>query len=235
MLRRKIRCSGEKPTCSSCIRYQEICHYSPLATPRRRAGKRAKTQHNAERLPPVAPPQSRASDDFGDRSNPIRAPSAQSGQETTAIDALAQSTNANASANASANPRTDTQNYDDHWRSEAKALRSNIEELSQKFDAINSKLDKLIGVVGKRQRSSRSASISDDEAVSDDSDNQYGDNGSEEISRAKSASESLDFSSAVDKTSRFGIDPTNVGIISDMVNSINEARDQQRQSAHDAR
>ncbi|KAI8325795.1 hypothetical protein GQ54DRAFT_254030, partial [Martensiomyces pterosporus] len=33
--RRKIRCSGEKPTCSSCIRYQEMCHYSPLATPRR--------------------------------------------------------------------------------------------------------------------------------------------------------------------------------------------------------
>ncbi|KAJ2844268.1 hypothetical protein IWW36_005249, partial [Coemansia brasiliensis] len=40
--RRKIRCSGEKPTCSSCIRYQEHCHYSPLATPRRRGGKRAR-------------------------------------------------------------------------------------------------------------------------------------------------------------------------------------------------
>ncbi|KAJ2843086.1 hypothetical protein J3B02_005380, partial [Coemansia erecta] len=40
--RRKIRCSGEKPTCSACIRYQELCHYSPLATPRRRVGKRAR-------------------------------------------------------------------------------------------------------------------------------------------------------------------------------------------------
>ncbi|KAJ2908554.1 hypothetical protein GGI21_002769, partial [Coemansia aciculifera] len=52
--RRKIRCSGEKPTCSSCVRYQEVCHYSPLATPKRRAGKRARTgerEASAELMP----------------------------------------------------------------------------------------------------------------------------------------------------------------------------------------
>ncbi|KAJ1920611.1 hypothetical protein H4219_001169 [Mycoemilia scoparia] len=38
--RRKVKCDGGKPVCSTCVRHKENCHYSPLAVPRRRTTKK---------------------------------------------------------------------------------------------------------------------------------------------------------------------------------------------------
>ncbi|KAJ1673048.1 hypothetical protein EV182_005989, partial [Spiromyces aspiralis] len=48
--RRKVKCDGTKPTCSTCVRHKVPCHYSPLTIPRRRSGKRNRDVNGASNV-----------------------------------------------------------------------------------------------------------------------------------------------------------------------------------------
>ncbi|KAI8325794.1 hypothetical protein GQ54DRAFT_250530, partial [Martensiomyces pterosporus] len=118
---------------------------------------------------------------------------------------------------------------------EAGEMRRHIADLSTKFDSLSGKLDRLIGIVSKRRRSSDAGSSSE-EGGSDGSEceYEYDDNDGDEDG-ARNASESLEFSNSIDKTSRFGLDATNVGIISDMMSSFNDASAHGRQPVEGVR
>ncbi|KAJ2690378.1 hypothetical protein IWW39_000777 [Coemansia spiralis] len=203
--RRKIRCSGEKPTCSSCVRYQELCHYSPLATPRRRVGKRARTGERETSHEPAPNTPAGAVDAHRDVS---AAPSQ--------------------SAPLSADVEAPGGGEFVSWSSEAGQMRRDIEGLSRKFDSLNGKLDHLIGLVGKRQRRrppSESGSSGESEYSS------HGD----AVEDRRAARVGAEFSNLIDRTSRFGIDATNVGIISGMINNMDGARGGQQGAAESVR
>ncbi|KAJ2004033.1 hypothetical protein GGI04_002747 [Coemansia thaxteri] len=196
--RRKIRCTGDKPACSSCIRYQEVCHYSPLATPRRRTGgKRARTGERETSREPISP-------------------------TTAAAGTVAsEGTRDVSTAPSSVQPPGDSEEAPSgrdsgQWRMEAGRMREDIEGLSRKFDSLNGKLDRIIGLVAKRQRSTSPADM------------EYGQSDDGEYEGPGSESRVAEFSSSrlVDRTSRFGIDATNVGIISDMMSNIDNVRAQ---------
>ncbi|KAJ2498788.1 hypothetical protein IWW47_003436, partial [Coemansia sp. RSA 2052] len=205
--RRKIRCSGEKPTCSSCVRYQEICHYSPLATPRRRAGKRARTgerEASGEPMPttPTTSGTGAAMEMFRDvsvapsQSAPLSADAEQAGGGgDTAI-----------------------------WSSEAYRMRRDIESLSRKFDSLSSKLDQLIGVMGKRRRRHSASGSPSAEPTEYSREDEYSQDEQDEERERRAPPAGAEFSNLIDRTSRFGIDATNVGIISGMMSSIDGAR-----------
>ncbi|KAJ2746462.1 hypothetical protein GGI20_001305, partial [Coemansia sp. BCRC 34301] len=204
--RRKIRCSGEKPTCSSCVRYQEICHYSPLATPRRRAGKRART---GEREASGEPPMATTPRDVSvapSQSAPLSVDAEQQQQQQQPRDGEAAG-----------------------WSSEACRMRQDIEGLSRKqdieglsrkFDSLNSKLDRLIGVMSKRRHSEEEEAVGEGEE--EYSEEEAAEEGEEEYNEEEEApvAGGSEFSNLIDRTSRFGIDATNVGIISGMMSSI---------------
>ncbi|KAJ1872317.1 hypothetical protein LPJ55_003199 [Coemansia sp. RSA 990] len=123
--RRKIRCSGEKPTCSSCIRYQEHCHYSPLATPRRRGGKRARNGN--DRLVQPAGHEGSGSSSRGDSEPPHPGAGQPAGASNGGME---------------------------QWQSEAQAMRNDIRQLASKLDMLVSKLDMLGGQMARQDRSS---------------------------------------------------------------------------------
>ncbi|KAJ2520879.1 hypothetical protein GGI11_002174 [Coemansia sp. RSA 2049] len=233
--RRKIRCSGEKPVCSSCIRYQELCHYSPLATPRRRAGKRARMNKDIDSETStvhktngnvVATSSDRAGSDeplapSGSAQNATREPVVTAtGDEQAASDRAGETVSLrNVDKDADVSDRR-------YWQSEANELRSGISTLSHKFDSISNKLDRLMRIIDKRRRRHNNIEESDEEEYGlseetpeSESENRHevgggggGVSGIEGIYR--------DFSNLVDKTSRFNIDSTNVGNISEMIRNI---------------
>ncbi|KAJ2865592.1 hypothetical protein GGH94_002109 [Coemansia aciculifera] len=222
--RRKIRCSGEKPTCSSCVRYQEICHYSPLATPRRRAGKRARTgeRETSHEHMPTTPTTASA----------MGAVAAEAPREVS----VAPSQSAPLSADVEALSGGEFVS----WSSEAGQMRRDIEGLSRKFDSLNGKLDQLIGLVGKRRRQRRQpsrsgSSVEHMEYSQNESEYSSHDEGDDHVEERRAARVGAEFSNLIDRTSRFGIDATNVGIISGMMNSIDGARGGQRGAAENVR
>ncbi|KAJ2213126.1 hypothetical protein EV179_004096 [Coemansia sp. RSA 487] len=233
--RRKIRCSGEKPVCSSCMRYQEICHYSPLATPRRRAGKRARTTKDSDIAASISQPafgivanesMDRASSgELLVSSSSVRAPSGSSAVTTNGEHAVSDNTKA---AGPSAQATTSIGNSEDrHWQTEATELRSNINSLAQKFDSISGKLDSLIRMVGKRRRDSTDDSNagygSGEDTPGYESDNHHKADGTA-VGRGDLGTICHDFNNLIDKTSRFNIDSTNVGNISGMIRDIDKQR-----------
>ncbi|KAJ2827323.1 hypothetical protein FBU31_003197 [Coemansia sp. 'formosensis'] len=219
--RRKIRCSGEKPTCSSCVRYQEICHYSPLATPRRRAGKRARTgePETSHEPMPTTPTTAGATGAVA--------------AEMPREESVAPSHSAPLSADVEALSGGEFV----PWSTEASQMRRDIEGLSRKFDSLNGKLDQLIGLVGKQQQRRRRRRRQRSESASSTEHMEYSQNESAYNSHdeqgdaaegGQAASVSTEFCNLIDRTSRFGIDATNVGIISGMINSIDGARSAQQ-------
>ncbi|KAJ1934465.1 hypothetical protein EC988_008804, partial [Linderina pennispora] len=139
--RRKIRCSGEKPMCSSCIRYQEVCHYSPLATPRRRAGKKIKTTSSATPIesPRIHPPPSRLQQhNTEDASRSVEPSEAPSGSGAATEDGAA-------------------------WSTEASQMRREIQGLASKVDQLSGKLDQLLGLAGHKRPHANSVSEYDEE------------------------------------------------------------------------
>ncbi|KAJ2280040.1 hypothetical protein EV176_001219 [Coemansia sp. RSA 451] len=219
--RRKIRCSGEKPTCSSCIRYQEHCHYSPLATPRRRAGKRARTS-------------------LGNGTAGLTMLRNESAGRESSNEPLLMSSAASAhgdqtmggeqSDRYAGNHETPSSGGIERWHSEADEMRQDIHTLASKFDTLNSKLDTLIGLMGTRHRDlSRSET---NESSSDYEDGESHARADTAPAGARSiVSESGEFLNLVDKTSRFGIDATNIGILADIMSSIDKARGQPQQTS----
>ncbi|KAJ2476775.1 hypothetical protein IWW56_004730, partial [Coemansia sp. RSA 2131] len=219
--RRKIRCSGEKPTCSSCIRYQEHCHYSPLATPRRRAGKRARTSlGNGTSGPSMLRNESAGRESSNE---PLLMSSAASAHGDQTI------TGAEQSDRYAGNQETPSSGVE-RWHSEADEMRQDIHTLASKFDVLNNKLDTLIGLVGSRRRDFGRSETNESSSDYEDG---------ESLARADTApdgarsivSESGEFLNLVDKTSRFGIDATNIGILADIMSSIDKARGQPQQTS----
>ncbi|KAJ2452306.1 hypothetical protein GGI03_006787 [Coemansia sp. RSA 2337] len=214
--RRKIRCSGEKPTCSSCVRYQEICHYSPLATPRRRAGKRARTgeRETSHEHVPTTPATGAVA---------VEAPREAS---------VAPSQSAPLSADVEALSGGEFVS----WSSEAGQMRRDIEGLSRKFDSLNGKLDQLIGLVGKRRRRPSRSGTPVEHTEYSQSEGEYSSHDEQDtVESRRAARVGAEFSNLIDRTSRFGIDATNVGIISGMMNSIDGARGTQQSAAEAVR
>ncbi|KAJ1798911.1 hypothetical protein LPJ75_006761, partial [Coemansia sp. RSA 2598] len=224
--RRKIRCSGEKPTCSACIRYQEICHYSPLATPRRRVGKRARlAMESAAAAADVCTDAPRYASSKGAKSGSQPLPAA----VPTALLARDSAT------------ETPPACGED---SEVGILRQELQTLTRKFDALSEKMDVLLDAMDRKRRSRhRSRPLfhavhsSERASTSDiDVDMQSGSSDTGEVSDSSGADPGSErghgdgqhedeesgheFSNLVDKTSRFGIDATNIGVISDMINSM---------------
>ncbi|KAJ1855776.1 hypothetical protein GGH12_003119 [Coemansia sp. RSA 1822] len=219
--RRKIRCSGEKPTCSSCIRYQEHCHYSPLATPRRRAGKRARTSlGNGTSGPSMLRNESAGRESSNE---PLLMSSAASAHGDQTI------TGAEQSDRFAGNQETPSSGVE-RWHSEADEMRQDIHTLASKFDVLNNKLDTLIGLIGSRRRDFGRSETNESSSDYEDG---------ESLARADTApdgarsivSESGEFLNLVDKTSRFGIDATNIGILADIMSSIDKARGQPQQTS----
>ncbi|KAJ1846896.1 hypothetical protein LPJ73_004400, partial [Coemansia sp. RSA 2703] len=190
--RRKIRCSGEKPTCSACVRYQETCHYSPLATPRRRAGKRARTTAGDEEAHVSSDlPAASAGRSARGSSSVAETPPAQAGDEHPVASDLGDP-------------------------ADVRALRVEVLALARRFDALDGKLDRLLDAMGaKRRKQARWAGESESDG---DSDHTHGSD-SEEDDDSDTAP-NTEFSSLIDKTSRFGIDATNVGVISEMISRM---------------
>ncbi|KAJ2736472.1 hypothetical protein IW152_000833 [Coemansia sp. BCRC 34962] len=106
-------------------------------------------------------------------------------------------------------------------------MRRDIEGLSRKFDSLNGKLDHLIGLVGKRQRRhSESGSSVESE---------YSSHGDAAVKDRRAPRVGAEFSNLIDRTSRFGIDATNVGIISGMINNMDGVRGGQQRAAESVR
>ncbi|KAJ1728979.1 hypothetical protein LPJ61_003747, partial [Coemansia biformis] len=218
--RRKIRCSGEKPTCSSCIRYQEHCHYSPLATPRRRLGKRTRTSADDGILG-----DDQLDDDqlLGDELPGDRRPDSEQPQAVAPADYAARPDAPAAVDEGAAAAAGGTES----WRAEADAMRRDVATLARKFDGLGDKLDALICAIGKRRRTDGSSELSDVES-SDES-----------LARShrgprrawRSAHVGAEFPNLVDTTSRFGLDSTNVGIISHMMDDYDRARGNEQQGS----
>ncbi|KAJ2080507.1 hypothetical protein H4R24_003027 [Coemansia sp. RSA 988] len=225
--RRKIRCSGEKPTCSSCIRYQERCHYSPLATPRRRAGKRARVDRaNGQSAHPVIMHSAGTMHDgveVGSQSSDEPLGAGPSMTSVVAQPPLVSPSSTEHHRAPSSNALTEDR------RDETNAMQRDIETLSRKFDSLNDKLDTLIGIVGKRRR----LDASDDEDDTDSGGEYDQGRGAEVL--GNNVSDRRDFTNLIDKTSRFGLDADNVGVISDMIGEIGKmhrqhaGREQQQQ------
>ncbi|KAJ1898509.1 hypothetical protein LPJ66_002703 [Kickxella alabastrina] len=256
--RRKIRCSGEKPTCSACTRYQEKCHYSPLATPRRRVGKRIKM--NAEYMPVSM--SINVSKAYGERSRggngvggsgvamPINVSASVLDSTLSLVPAFAPvSSSALVSASATVamasvapsgimHSSAYTSSVVDHGEeSETGRMRRDIKGLSRKFDILSDKLDMLMDLVGKRQ-CSRTGGNPESEldldinmgSTSDEDDGSYeGGEQTQDDQLGDAEEESHEFSTRIDKTSRFGIDATNIGMISGMISDMNERLGTQRQ------
>ncbi|KAJ2635452.1 hypothetical protein GGF40_003607 [Coemansia sp. RSA 1286] len=234
--RRKIRCSGEKPTCSACIRYQEICHYSPLATPRRRVGKRARLAIESAAAAPADAGTDGPRDFSAKDTEPSSRPSPAAVPAAPTRDSAA---------------NTPPAGNDD---SEVGVLRQELRSLTRKFDALNDKMDMLLNAMDRKHSSrhrrhslhhqansseraftsdidvdmhsigSNTDTDIDAESVSDDGLDGAGmdpgnEDGHDDGHRKESGHE---FSNLVDKTSRFGIDATNIGVIADMINSMNK-------------
>ncbi|KAJ1723496.1 hypothetical protein LPJ53_002153 [Coemansia erecta] len=215
--RRKIRCSGEKPTCSACVRYQEMCHYSPLATPRRRAGKRARTGADED---VQASPDRPASD------------AARSARGSSVADSPPP-THAPDERQAPGEPGD---------AADVGALQQEVHALSRKFDSLSDKLDRLLDAMGGQSRRQRrrvdrsgsgqgtsqtpsSGSGEDEDDDDGDNDDNDGDNDGDAAMQSPGSDEGGDaaaheFSSLIDNTSRFGIDATNVGVISQMISHM---------------
>ncbi|KAJ2304690.1 hypothetical protein IWW55_002309 [Coemansia sp. RSA 2706] len=203
--RRKIRCSGEKPTCSSCVRYQEGCHYSPLATPRRRAGRRARA--TAAALAADAENSNNNSSGASSQGEPLRLAA-----EAPAISSASTTVNqAGAAANQASAASIDSGGSQEAPGDAASEMRRDMHVLASKFDMLNNKLDALIGLLSSRRSGDSDRSETNAESVSDIDD------------------EGRDFASMVDKTGRFGLDPTNIGTIADIMSSIDRARGQASQ------
>ncbi|KAJ2346367.1 hypothetical protein GGF43_005003, partial [Coemansia sp. RSA 2618] len=220
--RRKIRCSGEKPLCSSCVRYQETCHYSPLATPRRRAGKRARTSPDNG----ASTPRMRRNVSAGRESSsePLLMSSAASAHGDRG------SAGAERSDRFAGNQEAGGSSRAERWHSEADEMRRDIHTLASKFDTLSNKLDTLIGLVGKRRHASSGRSEMNAESSSDASDDEeQARGGMAPDGTQSSVSESGEFVNLIDKTSRFGIDATNIGTIAGIMSSIDEARGQRQQ------
>ncbi|KAJ2778227.1 hypothetical protein GGI15_004243 [Coemansia interrupta] len=196
--RRKIRCSGEKPTCSACVRYQEMCHYSPLATPRRRAGKRARTavdedtQASPDRPAGDAAPSARGSSVA--ETPPPPPPTQTAGEPGDAAD--------------------------------VGALRQEVHVLSRKFDSLSDKLDRLLDAIdGQRRRPVEASESGQDSGSGEDGTDSDDDDDGDAAMRSPGSDRSggaaaNEFSSRIDQTSRFGIDATNVGVISEMISRM---------------
>ncbi|KAJ1890652.1 hypothetical protein LPJ66_007347 [Kickxella alabastrina] len=243
--RRKIRCSGEKPTCSACTRYQEKCHYSPLATPRRRVGKRIRM--NAEYMPvSMGINMSKA---YGERSRggngvggsgvamPIHV-SASILDSTLSlvpasapVSAPAMVTVASVAPSGIMHSSAYTPSVVDHSEeSETGRMRRDIKGLSRKFDILSNKLDMLMDLVGKRQCSRTGGNPESEldldinmDSTSDEDDGSYEGNEQTQDDQLDNAEEEPhEFSTRIDKTSRFGIDATNIGMISGMISDMNE-------------
>ncbi|KAJ1795807.1 hypothetical protein LPJ59_004134, partial [Coemansia sp. RSA 2399] len=242
--RRKIRCSGEKPVCSACVRYQEMCHYSPLATPRRRAGKRARTVRDPDSAANISQtavgivsnePMDRVSS-----GEPLASPSsvrALSGNSvsTTNGEHTVSDIADIAGPSGQVDPSTGS-SEDRHWQPEATELRRDINSFSHKFDSISAKLDSLIRLVGKRRRDNTYDSDagygSSEGSAGYESDNRHG---SDRVAANGSGSGGVyhDYNNLVDKTSRFNIDAANVVNVSEVMRDIDRRRDEQQISGGD--
>ncbi|KAL7419330.1 hypothetical protein Q5752_006168 [Cryptotrichosporon argae] len=56
--RRKLRCSGERPACTSCVKYHKSCEYAPVppdVAQRRPSAEQVPISHLASKGPPIAP------------------------------------------------------------------------------------------------------------------------------------------------------------------------------------
>ncbi|KAJ2716730.1 hypothetical protein H4R19_000470 [Coemansia spiralis] len=218
--RRKIRCSGERPCCSSCIRYQEGCHYSPLATPRRRTGKRGRASADDGHADDGHPGDGHPADDYSASSHqgddrpppPATAPADYAGRAD--VPAAAD----RGAAAAASGPES--------WQSEAGAMRRDMVALGHKFDDLSDKLDALIGAIGKRRRLNTSEDLSDVES-SDESTSQS------HVSARHVSRVGAEFPGRIDRTSRFGIDMTNVGVISTLMSDFDQARTASREQKHE--
>ncbi|KAJ2158190.1 hypothetical protein GGF46_003963 [Coemansia sp. RSA 552] len=197
--RRKIRCSGEKPVCSSCIRYQENCHYSPLATPRRRAGKlpRVVSAANARDGMRIY-----GGSSYSAQRDSSNEPLVGGADRDTQGPALADTLPVASSGGAVAEQCPE---------GEVGSMRRDIGDLSRRFDELGGKLDMLLAAVGQGQRRRGNNSGGSDVSGMDcgGSGSEADNSGQMQPSSTRSVSESGEFMNLADETSRFGLDATN--------------------------
>ncbi|KAJ2615261.1 hypothetical protein H4S08_001335 [Coemansia sp. RSA 1365] len=195
--------------------------HRPLATPRRRVGKRARVARANERSAhPVIMNSAGAVHDAVDVGSLSSDEPLSAGPSIAAVSqqpALASSIPTDNHRPPSSSALTEDR------RDETNAMQRDIETLSRKFDTLNDKLDTLIAIVGKRRR----LGTSDEEDDTDSGDEYDQSRGTRAL--RNNVSERSDFSNLINKTSRFGLDADNVSAISDMIDEIDKMRRQQQQ------
>ncbi|KAJ2848546.1 hypothetical protein GGI22_005710, partial [Coemansia erecta] len=217
-----------------------MCHYSPLATPRRRAGKRARTVRDPDSAANASQTAvGNASNESMDRasrgeplvlSSSVRALSGNSVATTNGEHAVSDITDT-AGPSGQVEPSTGS-SENRQWQPEAIELRRDINSLSHKFDSISAKLDSLIKLVGKQRRNSTYNSdaeygSSEEGSASYESDNHHGsDRVAENGSRYGGVYR--DYNNLIDKTSRFNIDASNAVSISEAMREIDRQHNEQQ-------
>ncbi|KAJ2546997.1 hypothetical protein EV175_005392 [Coemansia sp. RSA 1933] len=215
-----------------------MCHYSPLATPRRRAGKRARTAKDAEAAANVG----QSAIDIASAGSVDRASSGEPLGSSSSMRALSGNSIATVGdvvepviPSTQAEPSSSTPE-DRHWKPEATEMRRDINMLSQRFNSISSKLDYLIKIVGKRRRGSigdSDAESGSDEEVTPGYENENRHDSDREAADRSSGGVYHDFNNRADRTSRFNIDATNVGNITGMMENIDRQRGEQQLPGND--